>query len=130
QFGSAKPTSASNDRTKSEEYQRAFAHLALDAGADLVFGHGTHTVQGIEVYKGKPILYAMGHTNCDQPTYENAKDGLVARVVIQGKNILRVSFVPVTRDANNDVLMLDPSSGEGAKVVKMVKDRSTNLPAL
>ncbi len=130
QFGSTKPTSASNDRTKSEEYQKAFAHLALDAGADLVFGHGTHTVQGVEIYKGKPILYAMGHSNFDQPTYENAKDGLVARVVIQGKNILRVSFVPVTRDSNNDVLMLDPSSADGAKLIQMVKDRSTNPPPL
>jgi poly-gamma-glutamate capsule biosynthesis protein CapA/YwtB (metallophosphatase superfamily) len=130
QFGSTKPTRAGNDRTKSEEYQKTFAHLALDSGADLVFGHGTHTVQGVEVYKGKPILYAIGHSNFDQPTYENAKDGLVARVVLQGRNILRVSFVPVTRDSNNDVLMLDPASSEGAKLVQMVKDRSASPPPL
>jgi poly-gamma-glutamate capsule biosynthesis protein CapA/YwtB (metallophosphatase superfamily) len=130
QFGSVKPTSASNDRTKSEEYQKVFAHMALDAGADLVFGHGTHTIQGVEVYKGKPILYALGHSNFDQPGYENAKDGLVVRVVIQGKNILRVSFVPVSRDDKNDVFMLDPSSAEGAKLVQLVKDRSTKLPSL
>ncbi len=130
QFGGVKGTSAGNDRTKSEEYQKQFAHLALDTGADLVFGHGTHTVQGVEMYKGKPILYAIGHSNFDQPGYEKSRDGLVVRVVIQGKNILRVSFVPVTRDDNNDVLMLDPSSTEGAKVVQMVKDRSTTPPAL
>jgi poly-gamma-glutamate synthesis protein (capsule biosynthesis protein) len=130
QFGSVKPTSASNDRTKSEEYQKVFAHLALDADADLVFGHGTHTIQGVEVYKGKAILYALGHSNFDQPGYENAKDGLVVRVVIQNKNILRVSFVPVSRDEKNDVFMLDPSSAEGTKLVQMVKDRSTNPPSL
>lgn len=130
QFGAVRGTSAGNDRTKSEEYQRQFAQAALDSGADLVFGHGTHTVQGVELYKGKPILYAIGHSNFDQPGYEKSKDGMVVRVVIAGKQIQRVSFVPVTRDANNDVLMLDPAAGEGATLVQMVKDRSAHLPPL
>jgi poly-gamma-glutamate synthesis protein (capsule biosynthesis protein) len=130
QFGGVKGTSANNDRTKSEAYQSEFAHVALDTGADLVFGHGTHTIQGVEVYKGKPILYAIGHSNFDQPGYEKATDGLVVRVVIQGKRIQKVSFVPVTRDANNDVLMLDPASSEGARLVQMVKDRSAAPPSL
>ena len=130
QFGATKGTSVSRDRTKSEAYQQQFAQLALDAGADLVFGHGTHTVQGVEIYNGKPILYAIGHSNFDQPGYEKSTDGLVARVVIRGKSIERVSFVPVTRDSNNDVYLLDPAEGEGAKLVKMVKDRSPALPPL
>ena len=123
QFGAVKGTSAGRDRSKSEEYQRQLAHTALDAGADLVFGHGTHTIQGVEVYNGKPILYAMGHSNFDQPGYEKSVDGLVARVVIQAKKIQRVSFVPVTRDSNNDVYLLDPAEGEGAKMVEWVKER-------
>jgi poly-gamma-glutamate synthesis protein (capsule biosynthesis protein) len=130
QFGGTRGTSAGNDRTRSEAYQTEFAHAALDTGADLVFGHGTHTVQGVEVYKGKPILYAIGHSNFDQPGYEKATDGLVVRVVIQGRNIQRVSFVPVSRDANNDVLMLDPASGDGARLVQMVKERSAAPPPL
>lgn len=130
QFGDVKGTSAGRDRTKTEAYQKQFAHVALDAGADMVFGHGTHTVQGVELYAGKPILYAIGHSNFDQPGYEKSIDGLVARVVIQGKSIVRVSFVPVSRDANNDVFMLDPSEGEGAKLLQAVKDRSVTPPAL
>ena len=130
QFGATKGTAVSRDRSQTEDYQRQFARVALDTGADLVFGHGTHTVQGVEVYKGKPILYAIGHSNFDQPGYEKSTDGLVTRVVIRGKSIQRVSFVPVTRDANNDVYLLDPSEGEGAKLVQMVKDRSKALPPL
>ena len=130
QFGTVKGTSAGRDRTKTEDYQKQFAHVALDTGADLVFGHGTHTVQGVEIYKGKPILYAIGHSNFDQPGYEKSVDGLVARVVIQGKRIARVSFVPVSRDGNNDVYLLDPSEGEGAKLVQAVRDRSGVPPVL
>jgi len=132
QFGSAPPprdpSGARRDNHISEPYQKQFAHLALDAGADLVYGHGTHTVQGVEVYKGKPILYAIGHSAFDQPGYENSKDGLVVHVVIDGKKIARVSFVPVTRDAHNDVLMLDPSADEGAKLVDVIKGLSKSEP--
>ena len=130
QFGAVKGTSAGRDRSKTEEYQKQFARVALDTGADFVFGHGTHTIQGAEIYNGKPILYAIGHSNFDQPGYEKSTDGLVARVVIQGRNILRVSFVPVTRDASNDVYLLDPSEGEGAKLVQWVRERSTNPPPM
>ena len=119
---------ARRDNHVSEEYQKLFAHVALDTGADLVYGHGTHTVQGVEVYKGKPILYAVGHSAFDQPGYENSKDGMVVRAVIEGKKIRRVSFVPVTRDEKNDVLMLDPTSGEGAKLVDVIKGQSGDTP--
>jgi poly-gamma-glutamate synthesis protein (capsule biosynthesis protein) len=130
QFGAIKPTSAGRDRSKTEEYQKQFARMALDTGADLVFGHGTHTLQGVEIYKGKPILYAIGHSTFDQPGYEKSKEGLVIRTVIRDKRIVRVSFVPVSRDENNDVFMLDPSSGEGAALVTMVKQRSSEVPPL
>jgi poly-gamma-glutamate synthesis protein (capsule biosynthesis protein) len=116
------------DPTVSEPYQKAFAHFALDAGADLVFDHGTHNIQGVEVYKGKPILYAIGHSAFDQPGYEKMKNGLVVHVIIEDKHIVHVSFVPVTRDANNDVLMLDPASADGAKLVNIVKSRSDDTP--
>ncbi len=116
------------DRTKAEDYQKLFAHTALDAGADLVFGHGTHTIQGVELYKGKPILYAVGHSAFDQPGYEDSKDGLVVRVLVRGKQISRVSFVPVTRDGANTMIMVSPTSGEGARLAGIVKRNSPGLP--
>lgn len=131
QFGTRKATSTvGRDRTRTEDYQRQFAHVALDTGADLVFGHGTHRLQGVEIYNGKPILYAIGHSTFDQPGYEKSTEGLVVRVVMRGKNILRVSFVPVSRDAQNDVFMLDPTTGEGASLVQMVTERSAQPPPL
>lgn len=37
-----------------------FAHAAIDAGADMVTGHGFHMLRGVEVHHGKPILYSLG----------------------------------------------------------------------
>jgi hypothetical protein len=38
-----------------------FAHSVIDAGADLVLGHGPHVLRGLEVYKGRLIAYSMGN---------------------------------------------------------------------
>jgi len=39
---------------------RALAYQVIDLGADLYWGHSNHTPQGIELYKGKAILYSTG----------------------------------------------------------------------
>lgn len=39
---------------------RAFARVAIDAGADLVLGHGPHVVRGLELYRGRLIAYSLG----------------------------------------------------------------------
>lgn len=39
----------------------AFAHAAVDAGADLVAGHGPHVVRGLEWYRGRLIAYSLGN---------------------------------------------------------------------
>lgn len=38
-----------------------FAHSIIDAGADLVIGHGPHVLRGIELYKNKLIAYSLGN---------------------------------------------------------------------
>jgi hypothetical protein len=38
-----------------------FAHRCIDEGADVFFGHGPHLNWGMEIYKGKPILYSVGN---------------------------------------------------------------------
>ena len=44
-----------------EEDQRAMGKQYIDAGADLVVGSHPHVLQGIEYYKGKPIIYSLGN---------------------------------------------------------------------
>ena len=40
---------------------RLFAHMAVDAGADLVVGSGPHVLRGVEQYKGHVIAYSTGN---------------------------------------------------------------------
>ena len=39
----------------------SFSHAVIDAGADLVIGHGPHVLRALEVYKGKLIAYSLGN---------------------------------------------------------------------
>jgi cell wall-associated NlpC family hydrolase len=38
-----------------------FAHAVIDAGADIVFGHGPHVVRAAELYRDRFIIYSMGN---------------------------------------------------------------------
>jgi poly-gamma-glutamate capsule biosynthesis protein CapA/YwtB (metallophosphatase superfamily) len=42
------------------DYMTEIAHAAIDAGADVVIGHGPHYSLPVEIYKGKPIFYGLG----------------------------------------------------------------------
>lgn len=38
-----------------------FAHTVIDAGADVVFGHGPHVPRAVEIYKRRFIIYSLGN---------------------------------------------------------------------
>ena len=78
--------------------QKAVAHAAIDAGADLVIGRHPHIVQGIEVYKGRAIFYAIGNFALDHahPMFlPTVKESLLIRCDIENNSIRRLSFLPV-----------------------------------
>jgi len=39
----------------------AFSHAVVDAGADVVIGHGPHVLRGMEWYRGHLIAYSLGN---------------------------------------------------------------------
>jgi poly-gamma-glutamate synthesis protein (capsule biosynthesis protein) len=41
-------------------FEPVLFHEAIDAGADVVVRNGPHVLNGIEIYKGKPIFYSLG----------------------------------------------------------------------
>ena len=38
-----------------------FAHLCVDVGADVFFGHGPHVTRAVELYKDRLIAYSLGN---------------------------------------------------------------------
>ncbi len=54
------------------DYEKLYGHAAIDAGCDVVIGHHHHLLRGIELYRGKPIFYGLGHFAFDMPGLEQA----------------------------------------------------------
>lgn len=60
--------------TRPTPHQRRLAHAAVDLGWHIVFGHSAHVFQGVELYRGCPILYAAGDLVDDyrvEPAFRN-----------------------------------------------------------
>ena len=79
--------------------QKLYAHKLIDSGADAVIGQWLHTLQGIEIYKGKPIIYSLG----DFIYGAYAKKlpiGFILRFVFLHTKPLRIEVTPLsTSDA-------------------------------
>lgn len=66
--GGAEGPDAQHVPRATEEYYKenrgnvyAFAHTVVDAGADIVIGHGPHVTRGLELYKDRLIAYSLGN---------------------------------------------------------------------
>jgi len=51
----------SNESDTPAEFVQQFARAAIDAGANVVVGDGPHQLRGIELYRGRLILYSLGN---------------------------------------------------------------------
>lgn len=101
-----------------------FAHAVIDAGADMVIGHGPHVVRAVEVYKGKLIAYSLGNFL----TYGmfNLKGPSGISVILKARldeatgNFIEGRLIPVELK-NGGIPEFDPS-GEG---IRLIKDLTT-----
>lgn len=82
-------------RTTPKEYQRYFAHLAIDSGADLVLGHHPHVLQGVEIYNGRLIAYSLG--NYVFGSYSsNSRTSIVLQAMINPSGLLYARAIPIS----------------------------------
>ena len=76
---------------------RALAHNLLDLGADLYWGHSNHTPQGIELYKGKAILYSTGDFLDDYMVDKDVRNDLSFLFILEAEQdgIARITSHPI-----------------------------------
>jgi poly-gamma-glutamate synthesis protein (capsule biosynthesis protein) len=74
-----------------------FARALIDAGAGLVHGHSSHLFQGVELYRGSPILYDTGDFVDDyaiDPVERNDLQFLF-RLEFEPGGAVRIALVPI-----------------------------------
>jgi poly-gamma-glutamate capsule biosynthesis protein CapA/YwtB (metallophosphatase superfamily) len=79
------------------EIFRRFARAVVDRGADLYYGHSAHVFQGVEIYRGKPILYDTGDFIDDYAVDPNLRNdrSFLFRVSVEGGALGRLELHPV-----------------------------------
>jgi len=109
---------------KIADYQTELGQHAIDVGADIVFGHHPHVIQGVEVYRGKPIFYSLGNFTFAQHNLKKGHEAesLIVRCRIEDKRIVAVEYIPAEIDSEINPQPLDLVAG--AHVVEMVARRS------
>jgi hypothetical protein len=96
----------------------AFAHMAVDAGADLVLGSGPHVLRGMELYRGRLIAYSLGNF----AGYHNFSldgalaDSAILHVRLSARGAFRSGRIVSVRLADAGMPELDPA-GAGAQLV-------------
>lgn len=85
-----------NMRQKPTKAFKEFAHAAIDAGAGIFHGHSAHIFQGIEIYKGKLIMYDTGDFVDDYAVDEELRnDQAFLFLVTLSENIIKkIELVP------------------------------------
>ena len=106
--------------------QKALAQAAIDAGADMVIGNHSHWAGAVQVYKGKPIWYALGNFVFDQTWSEPTMGGVTLELTFRGKALVQARMRPHIILDKAQPNLLDPA-GDGRVVTGQVYDASKGL---
>jgi hypothetical protein len=99
-------------RTNPTASQKSWAHKMIDAGADIVIGNHPHYAEGMEVYKGKPIWYALGNFVFDQTWSEQTEEGLTLELSFNGPTLVQAWMHPMLDLNSSQPNFLDAASGK------------------
>ncbi|MGZ8527432.1 MAG: CapA family protein [Candidatus Limnocylindrales bacterium] len=106
--------------------QQALARAVIDAGADMVIGNHAHWVGAMEVYKGRPIWYALGNLVFDQDWSEPTMEGITLELTFRGTELVQVRIRPHVILDKSQPNFMDPA-GAGKVVMGQLFDASKNL---
>ncbi len=102
------------------QYQRELAHAAIDAGADVVMGHGPHFPLAIEFYKSKPVYYGLAMC-CFSRSNKKAHRGwagMAAHLTVDKRSLTEAAFSIVRQNDAGEVLF-SPASKESDAIARV-----------
>ncbi|MSP00403.1 MAG: CapA family protein [Acetobacteraceae bacterium] len=113
-------------------YMRDIGRAAIDAGADIVVGHGPHYSLAVEVYRGKPIFYGLGgfsfHTGHGGRAHGDWV-GMMVRADVTRDGLLGVRFQFARHNAENETVLcsLANEQAEFADIARRGAEHGTRL---
>lgn len=106
--------------------QQQLARDIIDAGADMIIGNHAHYAAAVEIYKGKPIWYALGNFVFDQDWSEFTMEGITLELTFHGAELRQVRMRPHIILDKAQPNFMDPA-GDGRVVMGQIFDASRGL---
>ena len=105
--------------------QKDVARGAIDLGADLVVGHHPHVLQGVEIYRGKPIFYSLGNFAFGGNHNPADWDTMIAQVVIRrdasGISLCGMRIRPCLISGSDRLNDFRPVVATGARAARILR---------
>ncbi len=101
-------------RDRPTEAMRQRAQWFIDQGADAVIGAHPHWAQGIESYRGRPIVYSLGNFIFDQDFSLPTRQGLAVALSFEG-DVTKLELFPIQIDLSQ------PRLAEGDEKIKRLE---------
>jgi hypothetical protein len=97
-----------------------FSHALIDAGADIIFGHGPHVTRGVEVYKKRFIAYSLGNFCTYRGISINGVNGLapIIKVSVDKKGEFLKGKITPTYQQYETGVQIDPEK----RVTKIIQN--------
>ena len=100
-----------------------FARVMIDAGADVILGHGPHVTRGIDAYKGKFITYSMGNFATYMRFNLSGPNGIapIYKLYLTRKgDFVKGEIIPIQQLGAGG-----PTLDPGKRIINVVRDLST-----
>ncbi|WP_454951979.1 CapA family protein [Capnocytophaga granulosa] len=109
-----------------------FAHAVIDAGADIVLGHGPHVTRAVEVYKQKFIAYSMGNFNTYGTFNLSGPNGMapLLDIKLDRKGNFLYAKVISTKQSKVNGLELDPNYKVFEEMKRLTKTDFPETPLI
>ncbi len=104
---------------------RKHARRWAKAGADLVLGAHSHVAGAIEDIGGTPVLYSLGNLIFDQHWSTNTMESALLEETFHGHQLIELRLRPYLIHDTSQPNLLDPSRGEGRRLLLEMKDASS-----
>jgi len=104
-----------------------FAHRMVEAGADLIFGHGPHVPRALECYKGRMIAYSLGNFCTYSRMNLDSENGWapMLKVYLEKDGSLRWAQIISARQIDEKGTLLDPEMNAATLMRRLTQ---TDLP--
>ncbi|MBK6263567.1 CapA family protein [Marivirga sp. S37H4] len=100
-----------------------FSHEVIDAGADIVFGHGPHVARAIEVYKNRFIAYSLGNFATYGRFNLSGESGLapIVKIQVDSKGVFIEGKIISAIQVGGGIPTIDPQHRAALKIKELTE---------